>query len=478
MNTWMVRAIWVGAALFALAAGFVLPPEAYLGLIALAFLAVLGVLAVTRQLSAPFAGLAILVATGVAYPFEFRGPAGVMMSTSLPLAALICAIWLMRLIVVRSETIYMSRVVYAAFGFISVAVLAFAVGQYPFFPYPPAPLPAQIVELGLFVLSCLLFLVAGHQIRSVQQLERLTWIFFAAGLVACVFQMVPALNFIARWTTRPGSIGSLFWTWLAALSFAQALDNRRLPVVVRLAMFGITCLVLYHGLVNVRSWASGWIPAVSALGVILFLRLPRLTVTAGLLASAGVLAFANYIWGFLIAEEEYSLMTRTEAWRVLWKIFEANPVLGTGPANYYYYTENFPLLGWYVRFISHNNYQDLLIQTGVLGLVAFFWFAIECLLMLLGLLRRLPPGFSHAYVLGTSGALVGSLVAGMLGDWIVPFYYNAGVLGFRSSLLFWVFLGGALALRRLAVQPAPAYEPAPAHVPAGARSYRRFAQAH
>ena len=31
--------------------------------------------------------------------------------------------------------------------------------------------------------------------------------------------------------------------------------------------------------------------------------------------------------------------------------------------------------------------------------------------------------------------------AGMLGDWIVPFYYNAGVLGFRSSLLFWVFLG-------------------------------------
>ena len=49
-----------------------------------------------------------------------------------------------------------------------------------------------------------------------------------------------------------------------------------------------------------------------------------------------------------------------------------------------------------------------------------------------------------------------ALAAGMLGDWIIPFYYNGGVLGFRSSLLFWVFLGGALALRRMLAAPKPA----------------------
>jgi O-antigen ligase len=436
------------------------------------------VLGFTRQLDAPFAGVALLVATAAAFPFEFRGPAGVMMSSSLPLAALICSVWLVRMLTVPSRGLYPSRAVYAAVGFMAVAVLAFAVGQYPFFPYAPAPLPAQIVELGLFVLSALLFLVVGHQIGSEQQLERLTWIFLAAGVVACIFQMVPALNFIARWTTRPGSIGSLFWTWLAALSFAQAVANRRLPIPARLALIMITGLVLYHGLFNVRSWASGWIPVVTALGAILLLKLPRLTIAAGLLVASVALVFANQLWSLLMADEAYSLMTRQEAWRVLWTIFEKNPLLGTGPANYYYYTENFPILGWYVRFISHNNYQDLLIQTGILGLAVFMWFAFECLVMLVGLLRRLPAGFSHAYVLGTSGALVGSLVAGMLGDWIVPFYYNAGVLGFRSSLLFWVFLGGGLAIRRLAAQPAPAHQPAPVPAALGARSYRRFARAH
>jgi O-antigen ligase len=149
-------------------------------------------------------------------------------------------------------------------------------------------------------------------------------------------------------------------------------------------------------------------------------------------------------------------MTRTEAWGVLWQLFERSPLLGTGPANYYYFTENFPLLGWYVRFISHNNYQDLLIQTGILGVIAFFWFALEMFLMTRRLYRQVPPGFARAYVVGAVAGLSGSLVAGMLGDWIVPFYYNAGILGFRSSLLFWVFLGGVLALKRMVPRPSQA----------------------
>jgi hypothetical protein len=134
----------------------------------------------------------------------------------------------------------------------------------------------------------------------------------------------------------------------------------------------------------------------------------------------------------------------------LWRLVERSPIVGTGLANYYYYTENFPLLGWYVRFIAHNNYQDLLVQTGFVGVLAFAWFSFEAVVMLLRLIPRVPAGFPHAYVVGTLGGLVGSLGAGMLGDWIIPFYYNAGILGFRSSLLMWVFLGGALALKRIA----------------------------
>jgi hypothetical protein len=40
-------------------------------------------------------------------------------------------------------------------------------------------------------------------------------------------------------------------------------------------------------------------------------------------------------------------------------------------------------------------------------------------------------------------------VAGMLGDWILPFFYNLGLYGFRSSMLGWLFLGGLVSLGQM-----------------------------
>ena len=40
------------------------------------------------------------------------------------------------------------------------------------------------------------------------------------------------------------------------------------------------------------------------------------------------------------------------------------------------------------------------------------------------------------------------LVAGMLGDWVVPFVYNIGLSGMRASVLGWLFLGGIIALEQ------------------------------
>ena len=41
------------------------------------------------------------------------------------------------------------------------------------------------------------------------------------------------------------------------------------------------------------------------------------------------------------------------------------------------------------------------------------------------------------------------LVAGMLGDWLLPFVYNVGTNGYRASIIGWVFLGGLLAIHQL-----------------------------
>ena len=62
--------------------------------------------------------------------------------------------------------------------------------------------------------------------------------------------------------------------------------------------------------------------------------------------------------------------------------------------------------------------------------------------------------------MGTFSGVASSLVAGLLADWIVPFVYNIGIVGFRSSLLFWFFVGGLVAMKRLTVVGAvPAVAP-------------------
>jgi hypothetical protein len=58
-------------------------------------------------------------------------------------------------------------------------------------------------------------------------------------------------------------------------------------------------------------------------------------------------------------------------------------------------------------------------------------------------------GFAQAYVYGTLGGLAGMAVAGMLGDWVLPFFYNVGLTGFRSSMLGWLFLGGLVSLEQM-----------------------------
>jgi hypothetical protein len=457
-----------GSVVVAAAAGLLLPANAWLGVVALAVLALGGVVALNVVIDRQAAALLLLIATAVAFPVEFRGPAGVMMSSSLPLAAGLCALWILRQVVTRDPSAFdRSRVVVSAMTFLGLTIVSFVMGQFPWFDSPGAPLPAQVVELGLFSLSVCLFLAVGHQVRRIEQLQWLTWVFLITGAFACMVQTIPQMASVGRLTTRPGSIGSMFWTWFVAIGAAQALTNRHLPIPIRLTILGFVAMALGHGLFQVRSWASGWVPALIAIGVIVVVRWPRLAIGGGLLALPVGLALSGDIIASLLVEESYSLATRTEAWRVLWQIAERSPILGTGLANYYYFAENFSILGWYVPFISHNNYEDLLVQTGLLGLIVFLWFGLEVILMAFRLCLKAPAGFPLAYALGLLGGTVGSLSAGMLGDWIIPFYYNGGVLGFRSSLLFWVFVGGGLALRRmLAAQPVrvavvrPAVEPA------------------
>jgi len=443
LKKWILASCLV---LTAVSAGRALSFEAYQKVVVALLLLVATPLVLNFQVKNHFPGFAVLLVTAVALPVEFGS-----LNSSLLLAALISAFFLIEIVLLRRVFLDASRVVYAALAFMIIALLSFVAGQYPWFPAMRAPMGAQLTGLGLFLLSGGLFLAVGHQVRHLVNLRALTWLFLGAGALVCIADVFPVLGIVSHWT-KPESLGSLFWTWLVAISFSQAGLNRNLSLSSRVFLFCLTALTLYRCLFLAGSWSSGWLPPLVALGVILLFRLPRLGVSLAFLTLPASLFLASKLWASLMVNEEYSYMTRLEAWKVMWQIIEKSPLIGVGPANYYHYTLLFPIVGWYVRFNSHNNYADLLAQCGFLGLLAFSWFAFEISRMTFRLRSFVPAGFASAYVVGALGGLAGSLVSGMLADWIIPFVYNIGIRGFRSSLLFWFFLGGILALKRMVSQ--------------------------
>ena len=100
---------------------------------------------------------------------------------------------------------------------------------------------------------------------------------------------------------QSASVGSLFWTWLVAVTVSQAAVQSKVECVCATLLF-ITALVLGHGLLQARAWASGWLPPLVALGAILFLRIPRTTIALSAIGLIG-LYLQGYIAGALAAEE-------------------------------------------------------------------------------------------------------------------------------------------------------------------------------
>lgn len=325
------------------------------------------------------------------------------------------------------------------------AVVAFVIGLLPWFPTPQAPIDAQIGGLMVFVISAGIFLMAATLINDLRWLQALVFGFLALGAVYIVTIQGPRpLRFIA-WSFPWGATSCLFYIWLVAHSFSQAAFNRRLHPALR-AGLGLLCLyTLYLLFVMLYDWKSGWIPAFTVIGVILALNSPRMAIVMGL---AGLVA-APFVVADLLAGDEYSYLTRMDALVLIFQMIMRNPISGLGMANYYHYTPLFPIRGYAVNFNSHNQYVDLVAQTGVIGLGLYLWFFVELALFSLDLWRRRMDDFSRAYVNACIGGLAAMVLAGLLGDWVLPFVYNVGLVGMRSSLMGWLFLGGMVALAQI-----------------------------
>jgi O-antigen ligase len=249
----------------------------------------------------------------------------------------------------------------------------------------------------------------------------------------------------------------MIYMFIVIMSASQLLFNRKLHWLAQAFCLGLLVFSLGSSMSSeYRDWASGWMPSLVALGVLIWLRWPRLGTLIGVVVVLlAVLNFPTASRLLLSPSNEYSLLTRRAAWEIVLEIFRANPLLGVGPANYYWFTTLYPILGWYVAFNSHNQFIDILAQTGLVGMVCLLWFGIAVTVHAWRLRRRFKDDFGSAYANAAIAGVAGALVAGMLGDWLLPFVYNVGISGLRASLLFWLFMGGVVALDRF-TQPAAA----------------------
>jgi O-antigen ligase len=349
---------------------------------------------------------------------------------------------------------------FLAVGFLSLVLanvpwvrFAFALWSQEWFPLArPAPLRAQVGQLGILAICVATFVMVADAVRSLRWLGIYTAAFLLVAAVAIAGWTVPELRSLLRGLLAPGiGDGSQFWIWVVALASTQAAFNDDLPAGVRVALGALVGAALYATAGENRGWLSGWLPACFAVAAGVCVGMPRVALVLAIAAAVGLAGVGPQLLASVAtAENQYSLATRLEAWRSLGTMILANPLVGLGPANYYHYGVHFPLRGYQVPFSSHNTYIDVVAQTGIVGLACLAWFAWWIARRAWALRTTAPTGFARAYVVGALAGLAGMLAAGMLGDWVLPFAYNTGRAGLRASLLGWFFLAGLLVVRRAA----------------------------
>ncbi|MFO7664847.1 MAG: hypothetical protein R6X18_19965 [Chloroflexota bacterium] len=397
----------------------------------------------------PSLGLAALIVTSLIVRSP-NLPGG--LNLAVLLLAFLVGLWVLGMIVYKRVWLFPSRSIRPLLALVLVACISFGIGQLGWFSYAqPAPIDAQIGGLLIFILSVGAFLIAAHQITSLRWLQWLTFLFIGLGALFILGWLVSPVGRITGQIFQIGATSnSMFWTWLVALAFSQAVFNQKLPIPWRIVLIGIVLLTIYVAYFNNSGWKSGYLPALAAIAAMVGARSWR----AGLFIGLVSILPAMYLSSEAIATDEYSYSTRLDAWIIMWEVIKVNPLLGFGPANYYWYTPLFRIRGYAVQFSSHNQYIDIAAQTGILGLICFLWWGVEMALIALRLRKTAAEGFAQAYVYGVIGGLVGTFVAAALADWVFPFVYNIGLNGMRGAILAWIFLGGLIAVEQMTLNQA------------------------
>lgn len=450
---------WVAKAsiiLCLLAAAFVLGSQASMTWLVL-IVAGAGVLALLRF---PTAGLYALILLALVLPRSIGTGSEVELNLATLLLPLLAALGVLRLVRASPRAIEPAQPILPLILFLVANLIALVVGIATWDPNVPRKAGFILVQLsqwGVFALSALALLLGAYVPRSEKALGRLACFFLAAAVPVALLRALPiAPAFLTNLATF-ASLRAPFWALLAGVSGSVLLFGGRGIGLGWRAVAGVGVGVsLYYAFAIDREAISTWAGVAATLALLLWLRLPRvrwlIVTVVAILILLNLLVPAVY--NFSGGDQEWTLSgeSRLVLIRRVIDVTMRNPITGLGPAAYRPYTQVQPLAYgrayWLQPSInSHNNYVDLFAHGGLLGVALFLWFVAEMARLGLRMRRRhCTSGWGSVFANLALAVGFASLVLMMLADWILPFVYNIGFLGFQASVLVWLFVGSLIAL--------------------------------
>jgi hypothetical protein len=412
-------------------------------------------------------GLVALVATALVAKVNVPTGTEVVLNPATILVPALAGLTIMAVMTGRPVTLARSRALLPMAVFIVAALVSLFIGDATWDPFVPRGanfLLVQLAQWALYAFAFLAFWLVASLGQDTRWLKWMTTTFLVIGGLLAVLLSLPPTASLALSVGTLAQFRAPFWVLLTALAGGQVLFNQELTLARRLALGALVAVAMLYTFFIQRESASFWVGAGAALAMLAWMRLPRLrwfALTFALILVLTGLLFPT-LWNFAGGDDEWTTSGQSRLvliQRVL-SVSMRNPVTGLGPVAYRNYASTTPLAYGRAFWIqpqinSHNNYIDIFAQFGLLGLAIFGWMALEIGRMGPRLLRRYQHGFEAGYVRSMLAAGAGALAIMLLADWILPFVYNIGFPGFQASVLFWMFLGGLVALDAVSEPDAP-----------------------
>lgn len=386
----------------------------------------------------------VILFTGAFIPLSLPTGRGSPIVASLAISMFAAGFWLLKMVSVDKQfAIKPSPVNKPVLGFIIATVISLIWSNLFRDPMLFVPSTFIFVQLGagaVMIVSPVVMLMVGNFIHQ----ERLLKIMVGIMLVIGVFGLVENFSHVDLFSNT----GGLTSMWVIALCAGMFLYIERLPKVYKVIYLVLAGLWVFWNFILNLSWIAGWLPGLVALGVIAFLRSKRIVLFLVILLVSYYFLNHAFIQQDLSSESTTSGDTRLAAWQANWTVTKDHLLFGTGPAGYaVYYMTLFPTNA----MATHNNYIDVISETGIVGTIFYLWLFGTMAVLGYRLVRRLRgrKDFMEALAVSAFAGVIACIVIMAFGDWLLPFAYTQTIAGYNYTVYSWLFMGTLLAIDQM-----------------------------